>query len=119
MEWSLPTRNSPYPRRRTMVSVRRMISRMTPNETRPRSPKLPGDNAKHAGAWYRYYAGFSADSVRDIVSELKVWPDQLVADPWNGSGTTTAVADEPGIPSCGGDINPAMVVIAKAGPRHS
>jgi SAM-dependent methyltransferase len=89
-------------------------SRITPNEMKPRSPKLPGDHAKHKSAWYRYYAGYSADFVRDIVAGLKLRSDQLVADPWNGSGTTTAVADERGIPSWGGDINPAMIVIAKA-----
>jgi hypothetical protein len=84
---------------------------MTP---KPRSPKLPSERAQSSGTWYRYYAGFSADFVRDILDQLRLGADQLLADPWNGSGTTTAVANELGLPAWGGDINPAMVVIAKA-----
>lgn len=38
----------------------------------------------------------------------------MILDPWNGSGTTTQVAEEMGIHAIGLDINPAMVVIAKA-----
>src|SRR5262249_44157558 len=34
--------------------------------------------------------------------------------PWNGSGTTTTIAHELGIPSTGVDINPVMAVVAKA-----
>ncbi len=74
---------------------------------KPRSPKLPGERRTGSRSWYRYYAGFSADFVRDVIRRLDLTAGDLVADPWNGSGTTTAVA-------WGGDINPAMVVIAKA-----
>ena len=38
----------------------------------------------------------------------------LLIDPWNGAGTTTTVALQRGVPCWGGDINPAMAVIAKA-----
>ena len=38
----------------------------------------------------------------------------VVLDPWNGSGTTTYVASRLGLTSCGFDINPVMVVIARA-----
>lgn len=41
-------------------------------------------------------------------------PAALVADPWNGAGTTTAVAQAEGYRAWGGDANPAMVVVAKA-----
>src|SRR6266480_3133141 len=81
---------------------------------KPRSPKLPGEPATGSDSWYRYYAGFSADFVRDVLGDLDLTPGDLIADPWNGSGTTTAVADELGLSAWGGDINPAMVVIAKA-----
>jgi hypothetical protein len=37
-----------------------------------------------------------------------------VLDPWNGSGTTTAICSEESVPSLGFDINPAMVVVARA-----
>jgi len=81
---------------------------------KPRTPKLPGEPRAGTRSWYKYYAGFSADFVRDVLAGLDLASDELVIDPWNGSGTTTAVADELGVPAWGGDINPAMVVIAKA-----
>ena len=70
-------------------------------------PKLPrtltGD---------RYYAGYSRSFVEDI---LGLWPkNALVLDPWNGSGTTTTVAAESGLECVGIDLNPAMVVMARA-----
>src|SRR6266404_3958284 len=85
---------------------------MAPSKSKPSSPKLPSTKANRI--WYRYYAGFSDHFVRDIVRNLNLQADQVIADPWNGSGTTTAVAEELGIRSWGGDINPAMIVIAKA-----
>ena len=70
------------------------------------------------GAWYRYYAGYSERFVQAIVRDLKdegvVGPTKLLADPWNGAGTTTRVAEQLDVASWGGDLNPAMVVIAKA-----
>ena len=71
-------------------------------------PKLP-----RVSSGYRYYAGYSRTFVRDI---LGLWPKHtLVLDPWNGSGTTTTVAAELGLACVGVDLNPAMVVVAKAG----
>ena len=35
-------------------------------------------------------------------------------DPWNGSGTTTAACHTTGVPAVGYDLNPAMVIVAKA-----
>src|SRR5438128_2141314 len=81
-------------------------------ETRPRSPKLHPVRTKPPA--YRYYAGFSPDFVRDVIVGLSLGPTDLLVDPWNGSGTTTTIAEELGIPSWGGDVNPAMIVIAKA-----
>jgi hypothetical protein len=37
-----------------------------------------------------------------------------VLDPWNGSGTTTLVASMRGIRSTGYDLNPALVIVARA-----
>ncbi|MFM0329205.1 hypothetical protein [Paraburkholderia strydomiana] len=39
----------------------------------------------------------------------------MVFDPWNGSGTTTQTAYRAGMPCIGTDLNPVMVVVAKAG----
>ena len=71
------------------------------------SPKLP---RKTGG--YRYYAGYSRSFVFDILSRWN--RNALVLDPWNGSGTTTTVAAELGLNCIGIDLNPAMVVIARA-----
>lgn len=94
---------------------------MTSSLRRPSSPKQrparPSATTSRS-SWYRYYAGYSADFVSDITLRLRdghlFQPADLVADPWNGSGTTTQVADEQAIRSWGGDVNPAMVVVAKA-----
>jgi hypothetical protein len=63
--------------------------------------------------WYPYYAGFTARFARAAVEQFFAGAGSLL-DPWNGSGTTTAVAAARGIVSIGVDINPAMTVIAKA-----
>ena len=71
------------------------------------SPKLPGTSAT-----YRYYAGYSHCFVRDI---LGLWPKHTkVLDPWNGSGATTTVAASLELDCVGIELNPAMVVIARA-----
>lgn len=79
------------------------------------SPKLkPGAEAE----WYEYYAGYAAGFVRDVLGVLAP-PEQgpkRVLDPWNGSGTTTAVATAAGHHAVGVDKNPALVTIAKG--RH-
>ncbi len=79
-------------------------------------PRLPEEvsypKLRPASSGYRYYPGYSRSFVRDILAE---WPrSDIVLDPWNGSGTTTAVAAELGFQCIGIDLNPAMVVIAKA-----
>ena len=70
-------------------------------------PKLPQRTTR-----YRYYAGFSRAFVLDILRGLP--KGARVLDPWNGSGTTTTVAAELGLAAVGVDLNPAMVVLAKA-----
>ena len=80
------------------------------------SPKRkPGEKSD----WYGYYAGYSANFTRDTLAAI-VRPDDSsttrVLDPWNGSGTTTAIAAAQGYEAIGLDRNPALVTIAKA--RH-
>ncbi|MDE2744713.1 MAG: hypothetical protein OXI41_01835 [Chloroflexota bacterium] len=82
----------------------------------PSFPWLPaevtGPKLQRATGAYRYYAGYSHDFVRDI---LNGWPeDELILDPWNGSGATTTVAATLGKWCVGVDLNPAMVAIARA-----
>jgi hypothetical protein len=77
----------------------------------------PKRNPGGADAWYDYYAGYSPQFVKDVIAAVPAKEESLlVLDPWNGSGTTTAVAALAGHTSVGIDLNPALVIIAKA--RH-
>ena len=64
--------------------------------------------------WYPYYAGYSEGFLDDILKRLNLPQRAKVLDPWNGSGTTTAVARRRGFEVVGFDINPALVIVAKA-----
>ena len=79
-------------------------------------PRLPETvsypKLQPTSAGYRYYPGYARSFVRDILAE---WPrGDVILDPWNGSGATTAVAAELGLQCIGIDLNPAMVVVARA-----
>ena len=80
------------------------------------NPKRHGERVGlSAGRLYPYYAGFSAEFVRSCLRSLDLPPSAEVLDPWNGSGTTTSVAATfPDIFGLGLDLNPVMVVVAKA-----
>jgi DNA modification methylase len=77
------------------------------------NPKRPLHTARGTAAWYPYYAGFSPEFVRAAL-ETQTASSAIVLDPWNGAGTTTSVAEASGFKSVGTDLNPAMVVVAKA-----
>ncbi len=73
-----------------------------------------GDNERTGvHGWHPYYAGYSEQFAADVLSMLGK-PGDLVLDPWNGSGTTTLVAQRCGYPSLGIEINPVMVFHAQA-----
>src|ERR1700674_4323901 len=74
------------------------------------TPKL---SSKKKSRSYRYYAGFSEEFVREILTLAKPRSDEVLLDPWNGSGTTTRVAAQLGIRAIGLDLNPAMAVVAE------
>src|SRR5688572_11869946 len=65
-------------------------------------------------AWYPYYAGFSYDFAYTLIESAVLPTEALVLDDWNGSGTTTAAAAALNLHSYGFDLNPVMVVVAKA-----
>jgi DNA modification methylase len=77
----------------------------------PKSKRSDGRGRAH---WYPYYAGYSPEFVSDVLAEMSLGPDALVLDPWNGSGTTTTVCSINGVRSTGYDLNPSMIVVAKA-----
>lgn len=77
----------------------------------------PKRNQKLQTGWegfFPYYAGFPESFARAIIAGARLSPAQLVFDPWNGSGTTTYVASTHAVSSVGFDLNPVMVVVAKA-----
>jgi SAM-dependent methyltransferase len=76
-----------------------------------RSPKL---TTERSSDWYRYYAGYSRNFVEDALDALELENGATVLDPWNGSGTTTSVANERGHTPVGFDANPALVIVARA-----
>jgi hypothetical protein len=75
------------------------------------TPKQP--QPERLKDWYPYYAGFTARFAHAALDEFFAGAATLL-DPWNGSGTTTAVAAVRGVVSTGIDVNPAMTVIARA-----
>jgi hypothetical protein len=76
------------------------------------NPKV-GGSCDPVDAWYPYYAGYSASFVEQALSEL-AGTAKLVLDPWNGTGTTTVVAANKNVSAIGFDVNPALVVVARA-----
>src|SRR6266481_442306 len=77
------------------------------------TPKLR-QQGKKQDRIYRYYAGYSTTFVQDVLKVIDVPENGLVLDPWNGSGTTTSVCARLGYSAIGYDLNPAMVIVARA-----
>lgn len=84
------------------------------NEFAVENPKLRTVSRTSRDGLYPYYAGFAYRFARSILASCAPASNAVVLDPWNGSGTTTAAASDLELASIGFDLNPAMVVIAKA-----
>lgn len=79
------------------------------------NPKRRLDPEEMAGRkLFPYYAGFSSTFVESTLPTLNLQPGAIVLDPWNGSGTTTVAAFNQGFTAIGSDLNPAMIMVAKA-----
>ncbi|MEW9899918.1 DNA methyltransferase [Chitinivorax sp. PXF-14] len=78
------------------------------------NPKQSGASNSGRVSWFPYYAGYSPDFVRALLNSAELSHKSTILDPWNGAGTTTMAALELGYESIGFDLNPAMVVAAKA-----
>ena len=63
--------------------------------------------------WYYYKEGFSPNLVNKAIDELHLGSDDLVLDPFNGSGTVTLTSAIRGIPSVGVEVNPFTAFIAR------
>lgn len=87
------------------------------NQLEIQSPKRPFKHLKShkfdKSNWYKYYASYSPEFVKNILDYLSLQQNATILDPWNGSGTTTQVAQDSGYSSIGFDINPVMVIVAK------
>jgi hypothetical protein len=75
------------------------------------SPKQP--QPERLRDWYPYYAGFPSAFACQTLDRYLSTARHLL-DPWNGSGTTTALAADRGIRFTGLDVNPAATVVARA-----
>ena len=77
------------------------------------NPKIRGGDS-FSSTWYRFYPGFSENFARSALSSAGLREGDWVLDPWNGGGTTTSTAASMGLSVCGYDLNPVMIVVAKA-----
>ncbi|MEJ0020838.1 MAG: DNA methyltransferase [Acetobacteraceae bacterium] len=77
----------------------------------------PKRNRKFLSGWegfFPYYAGYPEAFAHEVLRSAQLPPGAVVLDPWNGSGTTTLVASRLGLTAHGLDLNPVMVVVARA-----
>jgi len=63
---------------------------------------------------FPYYAGYSKEFAEQLLGTLLLGDEAIVLDPWNGGGTTTQAASQMGLACVGLDLNPVMVIVAKA-----
>lgn len=93
---------------------------MTFMETlRAARPRLPLDAKRKPSqsgieSWHPYYAGYTEDFARGVLSLFSSGEPLTVLDPWNGSGTTSSVARELGHTALGFDLNPVANLVASA-----
>src|ERR1035437_2606732 len=78
------------------------------------NPKRDPKSVSGRATWYPYYAGFSPVFARSFFDSLALNRGSNVLDPWNGSGTTIEAAAHAGHDAKGFDVNPVMIVIARA-----
>src|ERR1700690_2291839 len=77
------------------------------------NPKVRGGDS-FSSSWYRFYPGFSERFARSALSSARIGRGDWVLDPWNGGGTTTSTSASLGLNVYGYDLNPMMVLVAKA-----
>jgi SAM-dependent methyltransferase len=83
-------------------------------ELRVENPKRDPQDSSGRAAWYPYYASYSNKFAYTLLESAHLDEQACVLDPWNGGGTTTVAALSLGLSARGYDLNPVMVVIAKA-----
>ncbi len=78
------------------------------------SPKRTLQTLSGWDGFFPYYAGYPESFARPILESSRLSKGAVILDPWNGSGTTTFSASQLGFSSKGFDLNPAMIVVARA-----
>lgn len=63
--------------------------------------------------WYRFVYAYSDRIITGLVDEFDITQNDLLIDPFNGTGTTTLAAKKLGIDSIGSDTSPASVLSAR------
>jgi len=63
--------------------------------------------------WYRFVYAYSDQIITGLVDEFGITQDDLVIDPFNGTGTTTLATKRLGIDAIGTDTSPASVLSAR------
>jgi DNA modification methylase len=79
-----------------------------------RTPKRGAAKSQSRGDWFNYYAGFSAEFVEDAIEALNLDQRSILLDPWLGGGTTGEIATATGVQFRGYDLNPSVLLVAKA-----
>jgi DNA modification methylase len=64
--------------------------------------------------WYYYKEGFSPDLVKKAIESSNVKKEDIILDPFNGSGTTTLTASLNDYRSIGIEVNPFTSFLSKA-----
>ncbi len=65
-------------------------------------------------SWYRFVYAYSDRVITGLADEFEITQDDLILDPFNGTGTTTLAAKKLGIDAIGSDTSPASVLSARA-----
>ncbi len=63
--------------------------------------------------WYYYKEGFSPNLVTEAIQKTEITKEDLIIDPFNGSGTTTLTASTLGYKSVGIEVNPFTSFLSK------
>jgi hypothetical protein len=80
----------------------------------PLTAKRPSTNPPGVEGWFPYYAGYTAQFAELVLKTVQPRSGATILDPWNGSGTTTYVADRLGFAGLGFDVNPVAALVASA-----
>jgi DNA modification methylase len=60
--------------------------------------------------WYRIVFAYSDEIIYDLIEEFDITEDDLILDPFNGTGTTALAAKQNGIDAIGTDVSPVGVL---------